>query len=322
MNPSRMVFVDSQLRPFWRFLLSVIVVLFAITIANTVVAMALALLHVRLSLPIDYLVRAATMLVSVLAVFKLMTAALEHKPLASMGLAFYPRWRIDLGHGLALGAAMMLSVGLLDWALGLVHFALSSDRLVSGGFYWLILLAIAATNEAVIFRGYPFQRLVEAISPGGAVALSAVLFGLAHIENPHSTWISTANTMLAGVFLAVAYLRTRALWMPIGAHLTWNFVQAFILGLPVSGPRFEGSILVGRVTGADWLTGGSYGPEGGLLATVAMIAGTIYLLLSKRIYISKGMEALVLGPPSPEGGGRSVDANSVTSADLEKDERG
>ncbi len=321
MTPSRLFFVDSQLRPFWRFFLSVVVVLFAIVIANTVVTMALRLLHVHPSLSIDYLVRVATILVAVLAVFKLMTAALEHKPLASMGLAFYQRWRTDLGHGLAVGAAMMLSVGFLDWALGLVHFALSSDHLVSGGFYWLILLAIAATNEEVIFRGYPFQRLVGAISPIGAVVLSAVLFGLAHIGNPHSTWISTANTMLAGIFLAVAYLRTRALWMPIGAHFTWNFVQAYILGLPVSGPRFEGSILVGQVTGPTWLTGGSYGPEGGLLATFVMFAGTIYLLLSKRIYISKGMEALASGPPSPEKAGQSVEVTSMTSEDLEKDKR-
>ena len=69
--------------------------------------------------------------------------------------------------------------------------------------------------------------------------------------------------MLVGVPLSVAYLRTRALWMPVGIHFAWNYVQGFIFGLPVSGFRLPTSVLTARVHGAAWLTGSAYGPEGG-----------------------------------------------------------
>ena len=319
MTPGRWFFVDGQLRPVWRCFLSVVLMFFAVAISNTVVAGAFRLVGVQPSLPTSLLFSVMAMLVAVLGVFKLMTAVFEHRPLASMGLAFHSRWWTELGYGLAFGTAMMACVGCLEWALGLASFTVSSNHLFSTGSYRFLFLAVAATNEEVAFRGYPFQRLVESITPVGAVALTSALFGLAHLGNPHPTWISTANTMLAGIFLAVAYLRTRALWMPIGAHFTWNYVQGFVLGLPVSGIHFERSILQAQVKGADWLTGGSYGPEGGLLVTLVVVVGTIYLLLSKRIYTSKEMEALVAGPSSLE---QSEPAENVAPADPEEDKLG
>jgi hypothetical protein len=79
-------------------------------------------------------------------------------------------------------------------------------------------------------------------------------------------------------------------------------VQGFGLGFPVSGIAVPETVLVARVSGAAWLTGGDYGPEGGLLASLVIIAVTGYLLRSKRIYVSKEMNALVFGPtaaPTP-----------------------
>jgi hypothetical protein len=160
---------------------------------------------------------------------------------------------------------------------------------------------VAAINEEAIFRGYPFQRLVESITPVGAIVVTSALFGLLHLGNPHHTWISTVNTMLVGIPFAIAYLRTRSLWMPIGIHFIWNFLMGFIMGLPVSGLALPASVLQARVHGAAWLTGAEYGPEAGGLATCVIAAATLYLLLSKRIYPSEEMKALVFAPvPIPE----------------------
>jgi len=79
-------------------------------------------------------------------------------------------------------------------------------------------------------------------------------------------------------------------------HFVWNFLQSFFLGLPVSGIFISSSVLAARVQGPVWLTGGDYGPEGGLLATGAILLGTAYLSFTKSIYTTEEMKALVFAP--------------------------
>jgi len=234
-----------------------------------------------------------------LAAFKLLTSLLDRRPLGSVGLAFCGRWHLEFGMGLGIGALMILSVGALEQFLGVAHFTVNSaspGRFAGWGVGLLVFLLVAAVDEELIFRGYPFQRLMEALGPAAAVALFSGAFGLVHLRNPDHAWLSTLNTMLVGVPLAVAYLRTRALWLPVGIHLAWNYVQGYGLGLPVSGIRMPFSFFRAEVSGSELLTGGSYGPEGGLLATGVIVAATVYLSLSRSIYISREMSALVFGP--------------------------
>jgi hypothetical protein len=126
--------------------------------------------------------------------------------------------------------------------------------------------------------------------------VSSAFFGLAHLGNAHDTWISTVNTMLIGIPLSIAYLRTRSLWVPLGMHFIWNYVQGFVFGLPLSGLRLSTSLLKAQVHGAAWLTGSDYGPEGGLLCTVAVVGAGIFLFFSARIRMSERMRELVFGP--------------------------
>jgi hypothetical protein len=118
---------------------------------------------------------------------------------------------------------------------------------------------------------------------------------LAHLGNSYHTWISTLNTMLVGIPLSIAYLRTRSLWMPVGMHFTWNYVQGFVFGLPVSGYKFSPTLLTVQIHGAAWLTGSQYGPEGGLLSTIVIVGAGIYLFFAP-IRMSEKMRELVLGP--------------------------
>ena len=86
----------------------------------------------------------------------------------------------------------------------------------------LLVLLAGSLAEELMFRGYPFQRLVEAIGPGGAILVFSVLFGLVHWTNPGASFWGLLNTVVIGVVLSVAYLRTRALWLPWGFHFAWN----------------------------------------------------------------------------------------------------
>jgi len=301
MNSGRIFIVNGRLRPIWRFFLSLVLLFAAYALSGVTVGFAYHLLRVHPEPMGAVFWGALVTLPAILAACKLLTAVFERRPLGSVGLAFHPRWWMELGHGLAVGAVMILAVVMLERAGGFVQFSYAPQPVLRAASLTFVLLAVAAINEEATFRGYPFQRLVESITPLGAIAVTSALFGLLHLGNPHHTWISTANTMLVGIPFAIAYLRTRSLWMPIGMHFIWNFLMGFLLGLPVSGLTFPVSVFQARVHGAAWLTGAEYGPEGGLLATGVIVAATLYLLLSKRIYTSEEMKALVIDPVPSHG---------------------
>jgi hypothetical protein len=289
--------LDGNLRAVWRFFLSLVLVFLAYAVAYLLAGEVW-----------DLIPRAGAwygslflfQLLGLLASFKAMTGVFEQKPLDVVGLAFHPCWVKELGMGLGIGGIMMVSVGGAEGLLGLARFARNPlparTELAYGSGLFLVLL-ISATNEELVFRGYPFQKLVESLGAPGAVAVSSACFGLAHLGNSHHTWVSTVNTMLVGIPLSIAYLRTRSLWMPVGMHFTWNYVQGFVFGLPVSGHTFSPCLLKVQVHGSAWLTGSDYGPEGGLLSTVAIVGAGICLFFSSRIRISERMKELVFGPP-------------------------
>jgi hypothetical protein len=290
--------LDGNLRPVWRFFLSLVLIFLAYSVAVPVANEVSGLVPEAGAWYGIFFFRNLLELLALLGSFKVMTQLFEDKPLGVVGLAFHPCWVKELCMGLGIGGTMMVSVGGAEALLGLGRFARNPlparAELASGGCLFLILI-IAATNEELLFRGYPFQKLVESLGPAGAIAVSSAFFGLAHLVNAHHTWISTVNTMLIGIPLSVAYLRTRSLWMPVGMHFIWNYAQGFVFGLPVSGYTFSPSVLKVQVHGAACLTGSEYGPEGGLLSTIVVVGAGVYLF-SARIRMSEKMRELVFGP--------------------------
>lgn len=300
MNSAEIFLANDRLRPIWRFALSLILIFAAFVLTGQIVGTAFEMAKVRYPGIWELgFWNTIVSLVVILAGFKVMTAVFEGRPLRSIGLAFHPRWANELGRGLAVGAAMLLLAVGIEASFGDARFTYNPHPMAGKEAYLIAFFAFAAVNEEIIFRGYPFQKLVESITPIGAVALVAAAFGLAHLANPHRTWISTLNTALVGIPFCIAYLRTRALWLPIGIHFIWNTLMGAFLGLPVSGLTTFSSVLAAHVHGPTWLTGGEYGPEGGLVATGAILAGTAYISLSKRIYTTEEMSALVFSPAKP-----------------------
>jgi len=292
---------DGRIRPIWRFFLSVVAVVLVVIAVQFLLGLALGLAGISPTFFLSNALSGLSTFAALLGIFGLFARFFEAKPLGSVGLAFRGRWRTELGIGLAVGAIMILTVAGLEWALGIARFSWRGDGLQplivwSGG---IVMLALAAANEEMVFRGYPFQRLVESIGVAGAIVVLSALFGAVHLRNPNRTWVSAANTALVGIPFSIAYLRTRMLWLPIGMHFAWNFVQGFVLGLPVSGISFPVALLRAEVVGSKLLTGGEYGPEGGLLATGMVVVATGYLAFSKSIYVSEETRALVFGPAVP-----------------------
>jgi hypothetical protein len=130
-----------------------------------------------------------------------------------------------------------------------------------------------------MFRGYGLQTLTRAKLAWVGVLMTSVPFALVHLSNPNVVpGVTFANTALAGIWLAAAYLRTRSLWLALGVHWSWNWALGWFFGLPISGIRLVSNPLFeGQDNGPKWLTGGSYGIEGGVAATIALILFTVFL---------------------------------------------
>lgn len=211
---------------------------------------------------------------------------IDGRPFSSLGLNFQRGWAKELGIGFGVGAALQLLVMTIliatrsvQYSGGVIHDLLFWKRV---GFN-AVLFFFAASVEELSFRGYAFQRLLESVGTGTAIAASAVLFGLAHMGNPSATFFSTLNTVLAGIVLTVPYIRTRSMWAQIGLHCSWNLTMATIVSLPVSGIGFAPHFFAAQVARWSWLNGGAYGPEGGAVVTIVSVVGIVWLAQTRYL---------------------------------------
>jgi len=135
----------------------------------------------------------------------------------------------------------------------------------------------AAFGEELLLRGYIFAVLREAIGTRWTLISTSIVFGLLHMSNPGADAQSIGIVMMAGFFLGSIFLATRSLYAAIAAHFVWNWFMAAVLHSPVSGLAVSTPDYRVIDSGADWLTGGPWGPEGGFAAVVGMFVVLIYL---------------------------------------------
>jgi membrane protease YdiL (CAAX protease family) len=188
------------------------------------------------------------------------------------------RWRTRLGWAKGIGAGLVL--GILPAAVAMLL------GVIAGGAAWtedtgsfaqyaermaviLLLLAPAALAEEVLFRGVPLVLLAGPLGRPAALVVLSVLFALSHITNPDITFQAVGNITLAGILLSLAFYSPGGMWTAFGAHFGWNATLA-ALGAPVSGLPFEIPLVNYAMGGPSWLTGGTFGPEGGLVSTMTI----------------------------------------------------
>jgi uncharacterized protein len=198
----------------------------------------------------------------------------QRSPVQSMGLVLRPGWKSEFGIGAALGWGMLV-VCILPLVLsrGLIVTFWSLPRQFGMLILDLLVLAVAALGEEVAFRGYPFQRLIDACGPFLATMLSSLVFAFVHIFNPGANRASFMVTVFSSWLLSVAYLRTRALWVAWGWHFAWNASMALLFGLPVSGITQFSPVIQSNTVGPLWMTGGDYGPEASGVAAIVLLIG-------------------------------------------------
>ncbi len=202
----------------------------------------------------------------------------ERGQLADIGL----EWTAASRRNLAVGVLGGIGAALVVLVLPLLFRVADLEPVPNEQFRWpsalfvSIVLLFGAVGEEMLFRGYMFQVLVKAIGPFATILPMSVLFGLAHSDNLNFSWLALLNTVLWGIVLGYAFLLSGDLWLPIGLHFGWNWT------LPWFGANLSGFTM--GVTGyymhwkvGELWSGGAYGPEGGLLTSVTVVAVFFYL---------------------------------------------
>jgi membrane protease YdiL (CAAX protease family) len=181
-----------------------------------------------------------------------------------------------LGAGFAIGGlGMLLAViaGHSTWTLDGGSFGSYLLRLP----VMAAILLPGAFMEELALRGTPLVGMTAGLGRAWALLVTSVAFGLVHRLNPEVTVLALGNIALAGVFLGLTFFARGRLWTATGAHLGWNLALV-ALAAPVSGLPFDVPWLDFRPGRPEWLSGGGFGPEGGLVATVALMAGVAWVL--------------------------------------------
>jgi len=186
-----------------------------------------------------------------------------------------------LGEGFAAGALLITASCLSIWLFGGINVRSNPWtesmllELVSG----LLLFIGVAVNEELFARGYLQGLVKERFGRAVAITISTLVFAFLHSFNPGmwSTPMPLLNLILAGLLFGLSRELSKGLWMPIGMHLSWNFIQGCIFGFQVSGTPMP-SIFKVHDQGSALLSGGSFGAEGSLVTTIILVVGILLVM--------------------------------------------
>ena len=214
----------------------------------------------------------------------------------------YLSWYVEDGESLSFGSKMrVMGIG---WTVAAVNFLAIIVCLFLCGYYrivtvefdvasqlsWLSLFLLVGVVEEVVFRGILFRLITDKWNIAVGLTTSSLLFGLAHLGNPGATlWAALAIALASGWLFGMAYAYHQTIWVPIGMHWAWNYLEGGVFGCAVSGaPLDYQPLITPRISGPDILTGGAFGPEASI---ICVALGIVLSIVYTVLYIKKEEKA-------------------------------
>ena len=214
----------------------------------------------------------------------------------------YLSWYAEDSESLSFrGKMRMMGIG---WAVSVVNFLATIVCLFLSGCYrivnveldvasqlsWLSLFLLVGVVEEVIFRGILFRLIADKWNIAVGLTTSSLLFGLAHLGNPGATlWAALAIALASGWLFGMAYAYHQTIWVPIGMHWAWNYLEGGVFGCAVSGaPLDYQPLITPRISGTDLLSGGAFGPEASIICVaigigISIVYTMLYIKKKKRL---------------------------------------
>ncbi len=220
----------------------------------------------------------------------------ENRPLASIGLRKEAALK-RFARGLALGLGFCAVVVLTIFMLGGYNIVALAPVLKTPSALIMIMLIfvgfiIQGSTEEILMRGWVMSAMAARFGLVIAIVVNSTVFAALHLGNEgigNVNWIAMANIVLLGVFLSVYAVREGSLLGVCGWHGAWNWILGLGFGLDVSGMSIDTPALIidldNKAGAAQWLTGGSFGPEGSVIVSLVLLAGIAWVGLQKKGYV-------------------------------------
>lgn len=295
MNIKHLFFSEKGLRAGWRillfcFLLVIIfipTILLLILIPHEIIFKDKRLFSILNTFPI---------FINVFLCSFIMTRFIDKRAFRTLGFALHSAVKKEIIAGVSIGFIMISLVFFSQLIFGIIEISLTGTSikiLLINFIIYLIIFAIQVSGEEALFRGYIFQTLIWGTNKLIAVIIIALSFGFLHLFNPNASLFAAFNVSLSGILFSITYIKTRSLWLPIAVHFSWNFFQGFVYSFPVSGLKINPSLLTVKYNAPELITGGGFGPEGGIIASIVFLSGIFYISLSKRFSITDDLKTIL-----------------------------
>jgi uncharacterized protein len=208
---------------------------------------------------------------------------LDHRLFLDLGLRDFSIGGEDYFRGIFVSFSIWLLVFFAMLELGWIYgttLKLSEINIGQVAFYFL-LFTVVGFQEELLCRGYILQTITSGSNIDWGILGSSLIFALMHLGNPGASPMAMLGIFCAGLLLAFAAIRTGQLWLSIGLHMGWNFFEAVVFGFPTSGVTIY-SLMKIHLTGPVLWTGGTFGPEAGLIILPALAVGGFFVWLYAR----------------------------------------
>lgn len=214
---------------------------------------------------------------------------MEKRPLRDYGVPLRRALGIRFWEGCIWGFAALSAILLVLRATG--HFqidsvALRGSALLRYALAWAAVFLAVGVNEEFTFRGYLLFVFSRRVRFWRAALLLSVLFGAAHLPNHGENALGILQVVEFALLMCFTLRRTGTLWFAVGFHAAWDWAETFFYGTPDSGLLGTGRFLGTSFHGPSWLTGGSAGPEGSILALFVLLlcALLVHFRFPKAVY--------------------------------------
>ncbi len=200
-------------------------------------------------------------------------ARVERRPWGAYGLpvrwTLFRRFGIGMLWGfIAISLLIVTLSGLHCFAFG--HIVLHGIRIVRFAGFWAGMFLLVGLFEEFLLRGYSQFTLARGIGFWPAALTLSCAFGLVHLRNGGEHWPGILAAAFIGLFFCLTLRRTGNLWFAVGFHAAWDWGETFFYSVPDSGMVSPGHLLSSSLSGPQWLSGGSVGPEGSVLCFVVI----------------------------------------------------
>ncbi len=228
--------------------------------------------------------------------FTLWIKLFEGRSMASVGLMLGRRSKkifiTGYANGLLMGAAVVCGVFVLG---GYALESASADRSLDLVPIVILMFAfiLQSGTEEMVFRGWMMGRIAERYGIWAGIIGNSLLFTLVHVEvdslagtPPLMLALFTAMTLLFSIFLSLLTIRQKSVIGASAWHAAWNWIFITWFGLPTTGIELGLSPLIADLTPvagkAEWLTGGTTGPEGSIMTLLVLVIACVVMLRKRR----------------------------------------